>query len=184
MPWPLAALAITGLSGLAGGLSNRSRTYTSKPIYDEDLGDLRSSLVNQYTSLADSNENFIPAYTQQGLQNIDRAGESSEGLLQSILASRGLTKTTGGANALFNRGLQTQMAKANFLTSIPMVRDQRKRQLLNEGNQFLQGQMGRESNEPGNVLGGATTGLASSLAYLYGRGAFNTKQNVPSLGDV
>lgn len=184
MPFPLAALGILAGTGVAGALSNRSKTYTSEPLYSEDLGDLRSSLVNQYTSLLDSDPTFIPAYTQQGLRNIDQSGQASENLLSSILSSRGILNTTGGANALFQQGRQNLLDRANFVNSVPLIRDQRRRQLLNEGTQFLTGQAGRKSNDPGNILGGAATGLASSLAYLYGRGAFGTGTKTPGMGDV
>jgi len=181
-------LLIAGLSALAGGLANRSSTQNQRasfnniqattPTYDPETMGLRNTILNNYMNMMPGTsgyQNFI----NQGISGINRSSDLQRQNLQSILAARGIQGPAAG-NSL--AGLENSRFSniLNFTQNAPY------QALAGAGNFFSQipkgatttssGTQTGQFQQPGNILGGGTAGLANVLAYLYGQGSFNPTQ--------
>lgn len=204
MPLPLLALGLTGASALAGLLGNRKQetksswnktdnvNMLSSPEYDEPTLDFRNNLMRRYLGAAQEDDTpFWNSYQQNAFNDIDQATLQGGNAVDSFLTSRGINRTTAGANAFSGVDMQGRMAKAGITSSIPLLADQRRRELSGQMSQFLsslpvaQRQTGTNTSSgtgtninEGNPMGGGLTGLASSLAMIYG--ASNKTKSNPS----
>jgi hypothetical protein len=201
-------LIMSGASLLSGLLGNRKQEQvqtqnstsnynnTSKPVYDGNMLELRNRLVAAYLSSMEDFDSNMDGEILGGLGNINQAGNQSSSLMERILASRGIRGPAAGYAMSMPR-IQQQMNSANYLNTIPQMREQRKYTNLQNAGNFLQSlpvgqnQYGtQEQNSttrgtiPSNMLGGGFNSLASSLAYQAGRGMWNGGQKQPTQGYV
>jgi hypothetical protein len=201
MPFPLLVpLAIAGISAAAGALGNRGskqtstgttnvdNTTTTTPQYGNEENYFKNFIINSYLDrLQGNDDNYWNSFKMGGLQNLNRAEDNSSELLKRFMTSRGLGLTGAGASMGAQSGILGQFNKANYLNSIPMLRDQREQDNLKNSSAFMAslpyGQTSRQTGttnssgtvqQPSNMLGGGMTGLGSMLAFLMGQGAFNS----------
>ena len=194
-------LAISGISALSGLFANRKQQQqqesTSRqvedinqltaPEYDQKTKAMRDILMNQYLDRLGDNQNFFQGYQRQGLSDINRGSDLAGESINNMLASRGLGGTTAGSYAQVANQLNRSGQQNQFLNQIPLLADQRQSNLLEGAAGFFKGlpvgqrQTGQNvttttskgtATIPGNMTGGAVSGLANSLMGLYGQGAF------------
>ena len=194
------ALTIGVLSGLGGLFSNRGGKTTQNtnstqtqnvdmstmPQYDPKAQSLRDYLINLYMDNLKSNDDYFQGYTANGMSEINKSADASQRQIENALASRGIQGPMAGAG-LAAPMVARQGQVSSFLNSIPQLRDQRQQGILQSGSQFLnslpvgQKQTGTNTTTgnsqtvnttPGNMLGGFFGNLGTSLAGMYGEGAF------------
>jgi hypothetical protein len=214
MPFPLIPLAIMAGGALAGALSNRGQKQTTQqkqnesfdnwqtPQYDSESNFLKNTLINRYLDMIQGDDGeFWEAYKKKGVNEINASEDSTNNIIRQIMSQRGLSLSPGGASGFANAAMNSQMQKGNMLSQVPLLQDQRRRGVLGEASGFFNSlpysihRSGTGSSEssgtvstPGNMLGGGITGLISSLANLYGAGAFGggsaPSSGTPSFGPV
>jgi hypothetical protein len=194
---PLASVV---LGGLGGALGNRAQTSNqtstthgvqnvdnlTRPEYDPKSQLLRDHLINAYMSNLEGNDDFFSGYTNQGLSNINASTDAATRQIQNVLANRGIQGPMAGAG-LSAPLLASMGQKSNLLNSIPMLQDQRRQSILKDTSGFLsslpigQHTTGTTTSDsttkgtqttPSNMLAGMFQGAGSTLAGLYGSGAF------------
>lgn len=194
-------LAISGISSLAGWLSNKGQKQTqnqqqtntsnidnySMPVYDEKAAILRDKLINMFLSRAEETPDFMDSYRAGGLNEIGRGADLQETLINNFLSSRGLNRSPVGGAAMAQSGLNRRNQQISFLNNLPMIQEQLTRDRMNDVGRLFSslltgqhnyGTTNSQSNgtstliTPGNPWGGMTSSLATTLAGLYGRGAF------------
>jgi hypothetical protein len=197
----MAAAAVpiiaTGVSALAGWLANRkkqtqqtqSQTQNintfNMPEYDEKTATLRDRLINEYMSGYENNDDLFGGYQAEGLKNINQSSDSAMRALESMLSQRGIRRTGMAATALTGNVMNRLNQQSSFLNNIPLLRDELRRKKLGEAANLFgmipkgSRQTGTVSStgtgtftDPGNPLGGAVGNLGTTLAGLYGMGAF------------
>lgn len=159
MPIPLMPLAISLGSGLFGGLANRAKE-------DPNSTQLRQQLMKQQSSLfQDPN---LAGYQASQVNNINANSDLERQRLLEILASRGVSgPAVGFAEANLDRNRFSDITRLQ--QSIPLLSRSLKTEAINSGNALL-----REGGKPqGNFAAGFGGNLLSTLAYLYGQGAFS-----------
>jgi len=222
--FPLAIpLALSGISALGGLLGNRKKTLettqdtkstenldsTNQPVYDPQQQIMRSLLMNQFLGRTEDDNDYFGGYQREGIGNINQQADLNDEAIQNILASRGLGRTTAGANSLIGNQLNRGRQISSLNNQIPLMADARRRQNLLDASGFfgqlpvgshVTGTNTRTSSskgtqtDPGNPLGGMFGNLAGTLSGLYGAGAFGKTQlnsgpgtpgtypNLPSMG--
>jgi hypothetical protein len=203
-------LALSGISALSGLFANRAKkqqeesttTQTKNidqlnaPEYDPKTGAMRDILMNYYLDRLGGSDDFFSKYRSQGLSDINRGSDAASQNIQNILANRGTSGTSAGVSSQIQGQLNRIMQQNQFLNQIPLMQDQRMSGLLGEASGFFKGlPVGQRTTgtdtststtkgtvtQPGNMLGGAIGGLASSLGSLYGQGAF---EKYPQYGGI
>ena len=185
----------TGSVNTTTGFDNTSST---RPDLDPASQSYLDLIRNRYIESLNQDPD-LSGYEATGVQNINRAGDLRSRALSNILTARGLNYSPMGAAALGNVESNRFSDVVNFENQIPLLRDALMRERLAEAGGFFAkmpvGQTqtssgtttGTEnrnlsstgtgtSTDPGNQLGGLFGGLGSTLAYLYGSGAFKPKQ--------
>jgi len=155
---------LPALSGVAGALSNRPSTTTQSLTYSKPATDLTNQILGKYTSMLSSGPG---GYISSGIGNINRNADLQMQALQNILASRGISGQAA-ANAEALQESRRFADVTNFTNQAPL-------QYVNEitkGLSALPLEQTRAVKEPGNILGGATTGVANALGLLAGMGNF------------
>jgi hypothetical protein len=193
---------LPGLAGLSGAVANRggktSSTNTSNPTLDPATADLKGNIINKTNTLLNEDPN-LTGYQAQQTQQINKNSEIQRQKAIENLVSRGIDPNSpAGVAALNSVDSQRFGAITNLNEAIPLEATQMKQSILNSANQsFSTLPKGTSSTgtttTPGNKLGGFVSGLAQTLAYLHGRGAFGknpppttngSSVNVPQLPDV
>lgn len=181
---------LTGLSFLSGLFGKKShnevdKTTTNTVNYDPKSAAFKDFLMNMYQGNLENDQGFGDAYKTNGLQSIyDQAGLASKNVDNSM-TSRGLTRTTAGANSDVENSYRTGGSISRFLSNAPLVLDQRRQGLLNSAGGFFsslptgstQHTTGYDdSGMGGGVAGGiqgGTSGLAGFLGQLSAQGALD-----------
>lgn len=183
----------------------------STPTYDPFQLQMRDFILGSYYNRLDPNRiaGLVGSTIGQGVNNINQGYDTANQALNQNLAERGLSYSAMPAQSQ----LQGQRV-SNILglrNQAPLLQEQLQGQALTDFGSFLRGlptgmattqsgtgtqdvtgtstdtmhQVGKGTNtDPGNMLGGATQGLASMLGYLYGQGAFGNTKKAPSMGNV
>lgn len=203
MPAFLVPLGIAALSAVGGLLSGRksartstssqsgtsssTENYSTTPTYDETGQQIRKLLFDQLQERFTSSPDFIKSYINKGIKDINASSDITQRLLDNSISSRGLSRTSAGANPLLNLDLSRIMAGLNLKSSAPLLEEDLKQKRLQELMQFFQlqpiGRTGTSTRDntfsqkgkqigPGSMLGGAFSGGAQALGYFAGRGAF------------
>src|SRR5215510_4277306 len=150
----------------AGALSNRPQTTrgTSTTSFGKPTEDIVNQMLGKYTDLLSKGPGgFISA----GMQNINRNAGLKTQALQNILAQRGIS---GDAAAFAEGNLESERFKdiTDFQNQAPL--DFLSKITSGISQLPLSKTTTSEETTPGNILGGATTGLAAALAQIYGQG--------------
>lgn len=181
------SLAIPAIAALAGGLSNKGsktsqNTITSTtPNLSSSGMDLRDQIIQQYLSQLGGTD--LSGYTSSGISNINKNAEAAKKRTTENLSARGISGPALDF-ALTNVDNQRFGDVTSFQNSIPLLQQQLQSQILsNAGNYLGSNPFGTTqkgtgtSTQPGNFVGGALGNLGSTLAYMYGQGAFKPKVN-------
>jgi hypothetical protein len=168
---------------------NSSYNNTNRPVYDDNILNLRNRLAAEYMSNLENGPADMNGEIINSLGNFNRAGDQSSRLMENILASRGIRGPAAGY-ALSMPRINQQMQSANYLNSVPQMMEQRRFNNLGQSSQFLQSlpygqnQSGTSNSQstgtqttPSNTLSGGFQSLADMLAYQYGRGMFGGGQS-------
>lgn len=172
-----------------GSIGDSSFDNWSSPLYDSYGEEMRQKLIGSYNASLDEDPN-LQGYQAQGQSNINQLAGVRSTALRNSLASRGLSYSAIAPIAQQQNDNATIGEHANFLNSIPLLQRQLRDQRLAAAGGFFKGlpvgshnigggvqhQNGESVSEgttPGNVAGGALTGLGNTLAGLYGDGAFD-----------
>lgn len=185
------------------GTSNIDQSTT--PTYDPLQLKMRDFLMSQFFNRQNPNSinNLVQQSIGQGTNAINEGAQGSEQALSAALASRGLSYSPVAGQAIG----QQQSNRIGQITQLqgqaPMMQDQLQQQRLTDFSSFLKGlptgthTMGTTTQDSntmgtqhgtssgtgttqGNVMGGAFAAGASTLANLYGQGAFNNKPKIPT----
>lgn len=190
-------LAISGISALAGLFGNRKKTTEQKststehsdssnmPVYDASTEIMKKLLMDRFLGRTEDTGDYLSGYAHNGLQNINSAYNTGQNNIESILAARGLGRTSAGASSLVQNQINRANQSANFLNTLPQMADERYRNSLSDAANFFKaipvgqhtvGDSTRNTTgtatDPGNMVGGTFASLGSTLAGLYGSGAF------------
>ena len=173
-----------------------STNMLDMPEFTAEGQSLLGSLTSQYLNrMRESPQELTDSLTTNALQSINRGSTAQRKSLESILAARGLSGSAIGGNAI--AGLESGRIgqQVGALNTVPQLVEQFLQQRLQGATDFFSriptgtrrtGEVretgtvnttGKQTTtDPGNPLGGAFSSLATTLAGLYGGGAFN-KQN-------
>lgn len=171
---------VSALAGLFGGKKQQNATVdkTVNPVYDDKQLSMRNYLMDAFTNNLQNDQGFGDAYKTTGLSNIANTYARSSNAVGDILSSRGIGRTTAGANALTDTTYRAGGAISNFLNNLPIVLDQRRQGLLqNAGNFFSSLPTGSHTTGYDNtsqttgggasgLIGGGASGLAAWLGAL------------------
>src|SRR5512139_929208 len=202
MPFFVSAL-IAGASALGGLLGNRARKQTqtseststtnmlTRPEYGEKEALIKDRILNELLARTEADTD-LSGYAALGLGNIQKGQSAKERALESFLASRGLggsPMAAYGMSGLQNEGLGSSV---DFLNSLPMLKRNMQRESMGDLSQFFsslpvaqrttgtQTQKGTQTTQtPSNMLGGMFGSAATTLAGLYGSGAFSKGAPTP-----
>lgn len=186
-------------TGSVSSTADINDVSTTRPDLDPATMTYLNNIRDRYTALLDQDPN-LSGYEAGGIQNINRAGDLRSRAIGNILAARGLTYSPIAGSAMASAEGSRFSDVANFRNQIPMLREQIMRERLAEAGNFFSriptgqtttnigqrsgtesrdltstGNMTGTATDPGNQLGGLFGGLGTSLAYLYGSGAFEKK---------
>lgn len=184
MPFPLIPLAISGVSALAGALSNKksartqeqnntSTTSYTEPAAYASLGDLlRKRITDRLNSTYD-----LSGYEANGLTDINDAFSGAQTNLNADLTARGLATSPVAATANTNLATERGGNIAQFLNSLPDRRRAMEGEDLTRAAGFYAArpltttttQSGTQIL-PGSAAGGAFGSAAEMLAFLAGQG--------------
>lgn len=195
-------LAISGLGALAGIFGNKPQKTTTdstqkfnssnntsastNPVYDPATQALRDSLTSKFTNLTNPD---LSGYAAQGINQINNNSDIRTKALQNSLAARGLSYSPVASIAPALSQSQRIGDIGQFQNNLPLIQQQLMLQNLNAAGGYLKGlPIGSESQSAattegtqighsvqtgtGNQVAGGLSGLATSLAGLYGRGVF------------
>ena len=161
-------LATLGLSGLAGGLNNRPTTSTSVPNVQPILQPLQQNLVDSYTKSLLGTD--LTGYTASGVDDINSQSAIQKQNAMETAAARGV-QGPAVDTSLNNIDASRSSQVSKFRQSIPLLQNTLQQAALsNAGNFFNNNKTGLTTTNSGNVAGGAVSGPASILAYLYATG--------------
>jgi hypothetical protein len=169
--------AISGLSALGGLFGNKSKTETNTPTIDERYRPLLDSLYGLYQNKLSNPNVDLSGYAANGISNINSMFDLAKLNRSNSLTARGLS-TSPIAAASDEMGNNSRMGQiVQLQNTIPLI--QRQFQNEDQGNamNLIKTLMGQTSTDPGNMVGGATSSLATTLAYLWGKGAFGNTSN-------
>lgn len=206
MPLPLAVpLALSGISALAGLFGSKNQKQSSNststenfstsntPTFDPATEIMKKLLMDKFLGRTEDDSDYFSGFATEGLKNINAGADAADTSIENILASRGLGRTSAGASSRIGNQLNRVNAQSSFLNSIPQMQDTRNRQNLLDAAGFFNviptgtsstGTTSRTGTgtgtDFGNPLGGTFSSLATTLAGLYGSGAFR-KNNLGAI---
>lgn len=173
--------------------SNNSSDVSSDtwniPQYDSYGEEMRQKLLNSYMGSLDEDPD-LSGYQAQGQSNINQMNDVRTMALRNSLSSRGLSYSPIAPLAQQQNDNARIGEQASFLNTIPLLQRKMRDERLAAAGGFFKGlpvgsrnlssgaqhqsQEGfSEGTQPGNPAGGALAGLGTSLAGLYGYGAFD-----------
>jgi len=189
----------TTSGGTSSTTSNSSGTTTgtSLPNYDPMQLQMRNFLLNQFYNQANPNAigNLVSNYTAGGINTINQGAGAAQQSLQNRLAGSGLSFSNAAPFAQSSIDQSRIGGITALRTQAPILQSNLQQSRLTDFSSFLQGlpvgqtttgtttQQGTQNTtqtgnvtQPGNILGGAASGIATTLAGLYGMGAFKGSQ--------
>jgi hypothetical protein len=206
---------ISGLAGLFGGGASKqtnsqfsnntaSNTNTSGST-TPNLSPLQQSLSNMFggqaETMANNTGNLLNGYTAGGLQNINQAGQAQTGVLNNVLASRGLANSPDAATASTMNTENQLNQSQQLLSSIPLLQRQLQQQNISQlqgafsalptgvsstGSSASTGSSSgtgtQTTTTPGGGLAGLFAGLGGGLAAPSGQGGNNLSQILQAVG--
>jgi hypothetical protein len=189
MPLPLAIpLALSAASFFGGMLGNRKKEQTSKfsnttsTSLSPGGNVLNDQLLKMITSRLSAPSALPSGYQEGGIKDINSVFDVINQSKNANLTARGLSDSPVAAIGTDDaRGGQI----ANFTSGLPLV----ERGLRNEDMNFAQSLFAMQprtttqsgtgtQTQPGNMLGGGFSDLASMIGYLMGTGAFGQGKKV------
>lgn len=188
---------ITGLAGLFGGLKPQTQTQTTNSTTNQSgtqsqqgstspvFNELQQKLMGLFTQ---GSADFyrrgtdLNPYMSAGLQAYGSQGNANRQILDSILASRGLSFSPAAASAQTQNLLNTGNQQAQFLSQLPLLQRQLEQgglnQLISAFGAIPTGSTSSSSGEysgtsntsgtskstiPGNPIAGALSGVGAAL---------------------
>ncbi len=168
---------------------DQSASNINRPIYDPAEDQLRYNLLSRYFDSLGEDPN-LSGYEAQGLSKINQNADIRTRAIQNSLAARGFSNSPISAYAPAMSNSARISDASQFQNSLPLLRRSLYDERLKNASGFLQslpkgtygtqdstfhsGSQGyTEGTIPGNPTGGAVGGLATTLAGLYGQGAFS-----------
>lgn len=178
---------------------NANQNSNVAPVYDPQQLAMRNFLLNAFYQRANSADvdKTVGSYVNSGVNNINSNAQTSEQAIRNVLASRGLSYSGAAATPLANAESSRIGQITDLRNQAPLIKDQLQGKYLTDFASFLSGlpvgQQGSGTSyqntegsqhtdqhgtitDPGNILGGAVSGLGSGLALMYGNGAFGGKK--------
>lgn len=193
-------------TGTVNTTANINDMSTTRPDMNPETLTYLNNIRDRYTALLDQDPN-LAGYEASGISNINRAGDLRSRAIQNVLAARGLSYSPMAGGAMAGAESSRVSDTVNFQNQIPLLRDKLMRERLAEAGQFFSripmgqtvtntgqrtgtetrdlattGNMKGTNFDPGNPMAGLFGGLGSSLAYLYGQGAFEKKSGTQQAG--
>jgi len=181
------------------GTNRQDFSSTTLPQYDPESLAFRNALLAAFTGrLQENPRNIADEQITGSLRDINQGSEIQKRLIQQQLALRGLNfspasaiapasvdasriaqqnQVLGNRNTLVDSIMRNRLGEASaFLNSLPVGQTTSGSQTGNFENETF----GTTTQTiPGNILGGAVSGLATTLAGLYGAGAFGGNKQTP-----
>jgi len=162
---------IPGISSIAGGLLNRNKTDTTGPSGGSLA--LLNTLQNYYGQAMKNTPEFMQGYETSGLNAIKRGADANAQGMENINAAHGVRGPAAAYASMVPR-VAAQSQVAGLQTSLPMVRSQYQNSIMQNALQGVNA--GTKSvTQQGQGIGGVFGNLATTLAGLYGMGAYNKK---------
>lgn len=181
---PLILSALGGLGGLFGKskqVSDTTSDSSTTPNYDPASLALKNFLLQSYQQNVQGLPQFNKAYETSGIQNILNSSQQASQAANDALASRGIARTTAGAQAIGDQSYQQGRSISSFLNNAPIVEQANTREALGGAGSFLSSLpvgstthgtshtvgTGGPSSPVAGFLGGAAQGAAGSLGQYY-----------------
>ena len=134
---PLAIAGINALGGLFGGNKSTSQsTTTTTPNFTPQQQSMINMLTGQYSSAIKNAPAWNQAYQTSGVQNFLNNSINANSNANSALSSRGIDRTTAGAQTVADTGYQEGNQIANFLAQAPIAEQTNLNTLLNQASSF------------------------------------------------
>ena len=168
----LKDILLATLTGTAGGLSNREATSTQEAELEERIVSERNNLLDRYNEFLGEDPD-LSGYLANQFSTINERREQQSTNRREQLASLGIEGPAVGT-ALGSIEDQRFSDIIQAENQLPLLKRNLRQQELGQFGAFLNAApFGSKSTtkQSGNVLGGATTGLASTLALLRGLGS-------------
>lgn len=178
--------------------TNTNFNQQTNPVYDPLQLQMRNFLISQYQNRLNPSgiQHTVNDYIGQGVNNINSTANTNQQALSNTLAARGLSYSGAAGTALAGQESKRIGDITGLRNQESLLKDQLQQQRLTDFSTYMSSlPVGSQSSgtgyqqnlgtshtnsvgtnyDPGNVLGGAVSGLGGSLAYLYGQGAFGNK---------
>ena len=161
-------LPILGLLGLTGALNNRPTTQTSTPNLPANLQPLQQATIDNYMKGLTGTD--LTGYTSSGVDDLNNQANIQKQNALETAAARGVSGPAVDTS-LNSIDAQRSSAVSKFRQSIPLLENSILQGNTNNAANFINSsKTGLTTTSSGNILGGAASGPASLLAYLYGTG--------------
>lgn len=173
------------------------------PEYDSYAAQIRNQLLDRFMNM-NAGDTDLTGYASNALSNINRSGDLKAEALRANLASRGLSYSPMAGRAFSNLESERFGESTNLLNTLPLLQRQMRQEDLNNFSNFFtrlpvgtrrvgdtvsnsssEGQLNQQGTVTGNVgggIGGGVGSLATTLAGLFGLGAFGGNKKTPSVG--
>jgi hypothetical protein len=191
LPW-----VASGVSGLAGALSNKGKTSTqtgtmestTMPFVSDQYKGLEANLLKFLTDRM-TQKGDLGGYETNALRQINRTSGLQAQTLENRLTAMGLSDSPVAAQAAATMEAGRGGQIATLESSLPLIYRQMQDEDYANALQLFSKTLGSKTTgtstgtgtQPGNMLAGGFGSAASMLGFLYGKGAFDKKPAGASL---
>lgn len=177
--WDYLLPALSFGAGAATGKAKK-QTATSSQAYDPALNPLKTSIINSTNDYLTSDPN-LEGYKSGQISSLNKNSDLEKQKITENLALHGIDPNSpAGVNAI-NAADSRRFAGITTLNQqVPLEAQQMRGQIINNASNVLNSFPRTNTSStvapnPGGPFGAGFSDLASTLAYLYGRGAFGKK---------
>jgi hypothetical protein len=181
---------LPGLAAGAGALINKSgkstqTTTTPAATYDPATTALRGNIISGTNDTLTQDPN-LEGYKANQISSLNHNSDIQKQKILENAALHGVSGPALGAS-LDNADSQRFAGITNLNQTVPLQALQMRQQVLANANNIFSASpksvtTSSVGTSPSNKAGGAFSGLAESLAYLYGKGAFGKKPGATKPG--
>lgn len=184
--WQIAIpAAIAGISSLFGKKPDKTTSTTDQtttgsssyqntntPLWDPETMLGRDVSLQTMIARLMQGPQFMNQYETAGLKNINQGANAKNEIIQNLLASRGLGRTSMGGAALAGVESGRVGDAVNFQNTLPMVADEYQRNNVNDLSRFV-------SSLP---VGNTSSGVSNNTSRTVGTGTNTYQQGADPFG--
>lgn len=176
MPFPLALLALSGLSALGGALSSKTK-QTTTPVLPAAYTPLQNTILQQMQARLTSPSALPAGFETGGIGAINRTYDLVGQGLANSLTARGLGSSPVAAAGETNAALRRAGDISTFRAGLPLIERELRTNDLNDAVRLLSISQGHQTvGTSGGGLAGSMSNLAGMLGFLLATGQLGGKQ--------